>query len=993
MRLDPSNTKVPSIPGGIVFMELAPRGLPGRSDNSNLQPVIELSVILSPLLGLVDSQDSLGVAVAQLPAEIAAAQAQVAQMNQQGPTTPFAKWVGTFLPLTRTGTDYYPVALTDYENVFLKKNFEWMARHTYDALTTQTPRFTDVRAFLRRELESAYALLPYYEPFVASIQKHVTEREFEALDADYARLAMALPGKLRGDTRDMLTILSWAIAVDGGLLNELVRYHVKNMKNRSRFDWPDPDEMVFYWHDYQSEAPEPQVFQEIIKQYWPILTFAVDPVLDEQNIADAASIHRELQLALAFSFAAGRTSFNQLNRATRRLEYDAETIALNRTISSFTQGQSTFGWRFYPRFQNPPPEASNLHVFANILIRGGQGRNYQMDNSKLEAGQRELTAVVVMPSFVRSVTFSSTGNWFLLHDPEHPVVPTDRMLRQGLKVGIIKDGLKAACDGGNFREEDYEQLAIRIDQVKEMLPMQTQRVNVPFQEVSGFEIFTPISGSQALVPQLLGYDGADYIDPTMETDLILYGKRFSILETQVVAGGKYLARDPLNPETSRMDIIGRDIMRVLLPAGLQPTVKRDGKKYVEVVVSTPNGVSNRFPIPFGPPSSPQATPEPLNVEAGYSLMDDLLKLAANVTPDTSSAPSTGTQAGQVGTTIQTTQTIQVSQGGQSGPGGGQQGNPSGGGQGTQGSASPKLTATPAKVALNTRIRILARSAPARTSQTITADFRFPIPSSPDTVVSVIVEGIPYRNSEGAYVLEDSMLEDVFVKDLITKLNDFGKLTGQNALHDLTTKTILITVDGPDSAPKATTNQLRVNIELYVQKKPAPQSGGASSATAADGVGRSVNATISGAAAGGGATAAPAKTVAPSADESGATTPTGMKGPETEPAGSSPGIATPAEVVASSRSLPRPAFSARRDPVVAQAAQSTGTAIAGITPSRSAPLPGRNGRSIAPGPASPRDATGTAPPRGRTRDDSVDPTSHSTQKPARRSVLSRIMGKD
>ena len=70
--------------------------------------------------------------------------------------------------------------------------------------------------------------------------------------------------------------------------------------------------------------------------------------------------------------------------------------------------------------------------------------------------------------------------------------------------------------------------------------------------------------------------------------------------------------------------------------------------------------------------------------------------------------------------------------------------------------------------------------------------RFPVASSPDTVISVIVEGIPYSN--GAYIIDETMLNDGFAKDLITKLEDFGKLTGQNPLHDLTTKTILITAN-------------------------------------------------------------------------------------------------------------------------------------------------------------------------------------------------------
>ena len=175
-----------------------------------------------------------------------------------------------------------------------------------------------------------------------------------------------------------------------------------------------------------------------------------------------------------------------------------------------------------------------------------------------------------------------------------------------------------------------------------------------------------------------------------------------------------------------MDIISRDVMRVILPAGLQPTVYKEGKPYVEVVVSTPNGVSNRFPIPFGSSSAPEATPEPIVVDSGYTLMDDLLKLGADVTP-ANTQQATGTQAGQAATTIQTTQTIQVTQGGQAGQGSGQ-GSQSGGGggQGSQGGSPPKLTSKPTKVAKGTRIRIMSKNPPAKPSATIKADFRFPV---------------------------------------------------------------------------------------------------------------------------------------------------------------------------------------------------------------------------------------------------------------------------
>ncbi len=1030
--IDRPNLRPPSQLAPVMSRPSNPSGSPGNQGQRST--LADLDSALASLSSATGAVNDLRTDVAQLPAQIAALQAQVAQLGQQS-TIPFNRLVASFLPATRTGSDFYPVALTDYPNVFLEGNLEGMARITYDALTTRTPRFSDIHSFLRRELESAYDLLPYFEPSIQPIHEHVVDRDFQALENDYTRLAMALPGELRGKTRDILAILSWAIAVDAGLLNQYTCYHVKNLKDRGSFECPDPESLVFYWHEYLPGAEEPRIFQELVRKYWPILTFAVDPAVDEQNIDEASSTQRELQLALAFAFAAGRVSFNQLDRFTRRIEYDAETIALNRTVSAFTQGRATFGWRFYPRFQPPPSESTNFHVIANLLIKGGQGRNYQMDNSKLEPGQRELQAVVVMPSFVRSVTFHSTGNWFLLHDPEQLIVPTARMLRQSQKVTVLKQDLQATHDCGHFRQDDLDQLQTHLEQVEEILPMQSRQVNVPFSEVSGFELFTPISGSQALVPQLLGYDGADYIDPNKETDIVLYGKRFSILETQVIAGGKYLVRTPSNPEQSNMDIISRDVMRVILPPGLQPTLYKEGKPYVEVVVSTPNGVSNRFPIPFGPASSPQSTPEPLNVETGYTLMDDLLKMGADVTPANPQQGS-GTPAGQAATTIQTTQTIQVTQGGQAGQGSGQGNQPGGGGaQGGQGGQGnpPKLTAKPTKVAKGTRIRIMSKNPPTKPSATVKADFRFPVASSPETVISVIVNGIPYKDN--AYIIDESLLNTVFTPDLIAKLDDFGKLTGQNPLHDLTTKTILITADSSDSSPKGTTNQLRVNIELYLQKKSTPPqsqtTGGTPtlSATATDGTGHSATATVTG--------GTPSATTTPtspgatttggasSSPASGGTIPTPGHAPA--PAGGTSGVggASTSGVSSSIRlgtTLPPPGelpVSIRQDPVVTRAAQAP--AIARPAPAQ--PLPGIGARTTASRPSAPgfapRGASGGVPParpRGRAqprpvRSNAIPPSARSAprpssssrdeplpplpgdRRPARRSLISRIMGKD
>ena len=133
-----------------------------------------------------------------------------------------------------------------------------------------------------------------------------------------------------------------------------------------------------------------------------MITFALEPDVDQQNIEDAFSRKRDLQLAIAFALASGRLSFRQAINFQRQLQFEDQTIALNQTVAAFANGNDTFGWRMSPRFQSPPEE-SNMRAVSNLILRGGPGPNYQLDNSKIEPGMREMTAVVVMPSFVRGM--------------------------------------------------------------------------------------------------------------------------------------------------------------------------------------------------------------------------------------------------------------------------------------------------------------------------------------------------------------------------------------------------------------------------------------------------------------------------------------------------------------------------------------------------------------------------------------------------------------
>src|SRR5262249_34519529 len=150
-----------------------------------------------------------------------------------------------------------------------------------------------------------------------------------------------------------------------------------------------------HWCEYFLPDPPPecrQAFNDYVKLRWPIHVFALDPYIQEQNIADSLSTRRELQLALAIAFTNGQLSARNLTKYTRRLEAEYETISLNRTQIGFSHGENTFGWRFYPRYQTPDTPSNAEDLLRNQLI-GGPNRNALLRQRRLEPGVRECVAI------------------------------------------------------------------------------------------------------------------------------------------------------------------------------------------------------------------------------------------------------------------------------------------------------------------------------------------------------------------------------------------------------------------------------------------------------------------------------------------------------------------------------------------------------------------------------------------------------------------------
>jgi hypothetical protein len=532
------------------------------------------------------------------------------------------------LPSTRNPKQQYPIAPQEVGDFFLWNNIYVIADGAIKAAITKNPHLTDVRNFLRHSLYDAYAIMAKAVPgsgalaplddteLMDKIHQAVKARDFGrgsklsgAFDALIEELQKGRGKETVYNQRQKsyrpLLALSWAIAVDAGLLDEYLHVWIPKVFKEHDNDFAIPDGLHFYVQDEASLAVTGPIFNDFVKYRWPIITFAIDPVTDQQNVADSYTLQRDLQLALSFAFATGQISFSQMNTFRRQLQQSSDTIALNRTVTGFIHGNDNFGFRFTPRFQNPPQQRTNIGVIASQLIGGGPGPDYQTKKSKLESGMREITAILLVPQFLPTMRLESTTNWFKLVDPEHLIFHTKSMLQRGREVQELRQAVVDACSAEKYRPADLNVLRAKLAQLEAMLPSQSTVIQLPFENTAcGFDIFT--EGARALVPEISGYEGVDIITkpsgtpaPTFLADIFIYGKYVDLLDTKVIVGGSYLPPSPAGPPaTGGFEILSREVVHAQIPLTAQPTVTIDNKTYLEVYLATPSGISNRLLVPY-----------------------------------------------------------------------------------------------------------------------------------------------------------------------------------------------------------------------------------------------------------------------------------------------------------------------------------------------------------------------------------------------------------
>ncbi|MCP4787840.1 MAG: hypothetical protein GY903_02320 [Fuerstiella sp.] len=305
--------------------------------------------------------------------------------------------------------------------------------------------------------------------------------------------------------------LAWQIIVESALLNEQM---IQDMRETASLK--NCPCITQTWADFFGPNPSVEAryaFKEYVRCKWPIHVFALDPVTQDQNIADTFSQRREMQMAIAIAAANQGLGGQALSRFVRRLEYDLETIELNRTAVGFSHGDNTFGWQFLPRVQAPPAPSNLRATFGDLLI-GGQDRNDLLRTRRLEPGIRECTALVVMPSFVPQVTVDVRTTWFRLakHTPllkfmaRRPGYENSMELSREL-VNLKRLQQRCVQDAHLYRNGEVFRLCKAVERLDRRLPLQTHHVSVPWEnDLGGFELFQ--SGTRVLGPELHGWYGA-----------------------------------------------------------------------------------------------------------------------------------------------------------------------------------------------------------------------------------------------------------------------------------------------------------------------------------------------------------------------------------------------------------------------------------------------------------------------------------------------------
>jgi hypothetical protein len=519
------------------------------------------------------------------------------------------------------------VSYADTELFYGQPNIELLRREAEHQLAKDLDaephhRSARVAEWLRGELEASYhsleqAATPVHSADLAANVDPLDELGDQVARRDFSRIAQL---RIRGDGDPQVLQAGFnkALAEDnsGGrrkqvlnMLSAALQIQAAGVNRRLKHDMVTQDPTVkperlkhlsFFEADISDDAF--RAFEHYVELKWPLRVYAIEPVIAQQNVADAFGRSKRSAIDLAGWGLGGPWRAMAGIAADRRAADDETAIRLNPTMVGFGAGQSTFGWIFYPRLQTSRGNSGRLLTDVALLLNGRIADPTGNDQS-IEPGQRECTALVEMPNFIPMIEFTTVANWFRtseVSDGQKSDLEKGAML--GRKLVAAENELNRAKVNGQYRPEEYDIAMNRIKQLKDLMPTQRMVVRVPFNgEHNDSRIFC--SQGLQLRPSLVGWHGKP---PAIgdESTIFVEGKNFSVHDTHVIAGGK----------PAKSVLLSRNLLEVTIAKDAAPTPSALGDPLLDINVGTPNGASNHLLIKMAPPQPGAKAPSLEKVE-------------------------------------------------------------------------------------------------------------------------------------------------------------------------------------------------------------------------------------------------------------------------------------------------------------------------------------------------------------------------------------------
>jgi hypothetical protein len=506
------------------------------------------------------------------------------------------------------------ISLADTEIFYGRASIERLREETQHQLARDLGdephhRTARVAGWLRGELETSYHLLEQAATSVRSPQlasigdpleeigDQIARRDFTRIvqmqvhgmkDAQIERASVqAVHGELERSRRraEVVNLLVFALRIQAAGVNR-----------RLKQDMIDQDPSIkretlrglcFFEPEVSDEAM--RAFEHYVNAKWPLRVYAIEPVIAQQNVADAYSRRVQTALDLVGSGPAGPARAIAGLTADRRFADDETAIRLNPTMVGFGAGQSTFGWVFYPRLQTRTGRDGRFLTDIALLLNGRLPDPIGNDQS-IEPGQRECTALIEMPNFIPMLEFVTVANWFRTSEVgagQRSNLEKASVL--GRKLVAAEEVLKRVKVEGKSRPEEYLIAMERLEQLRDMMPTQRMLVRVPSSgDNNDSRIFCSL-GLQ-LRPALVGWHGRPP-EQGVESTLFVEGRNFSVHDTHVIAGGK----------PAKVVLVSRHLLKVTVASDASPTPSAEGSPLLDINVATPNGVSNHLLIKMTAP--------------------------------------------------------------------------------------------------------------------------------------------------------------------------------------------------------------------------------------------------------------------------------------------------------------------------------------------------------------------------------------------------------